>query len=161
MVRPLCRAASSWRRLGTLLLLVGIVLSPLRAMAATVPMLIAYGAPLPLLTRLRAEFSFVAADEVEGRKQAQARADWIERAPPRVFLGRREEALRGAGRLRTLPQVDTMVIEFGDDAAYTKRLLVILGEPLQFAYSSKADEANSRPYVERCAHALDYDIVTF
>jgi len=42
MVRPLCRAASWWRRLGTLLLLVGIVLSPLRAMAATIPVLTAY-----------------------------------------------------------------------------------------------------------------------
>jgi hypothetical protein len=111
--------------------------------------------------RLAKEFRYVKADPEEGLKQARARAEWIERAPPRVFLGRHQEALAGAARLKNLAHGEALAIDFGDDATNHKRIFVIPGEPINFGYRSKEDEAASKILVERCAHALDCDVVPF
>ena len=96
---------------------------------------------------------------IERRGEARARADWIERAPPRIFLGRHKEALEGAARLRNLGPGEALTIEFGDDAVRTKRIVVIPGEPINFGYASKDDEIASSSLVQRCARALDCDVV--
>jgi hypothetical protein len=111
--------------------------------------------------RLMKEFVHVRVDAAEGMRQAQLRAEWIERAPARIFLGRHKEALEGAARLKNLAPGEALAIEFGDDSERTKRILVIPGEPINFGYASKEDEAASKNLVERCARSLDCDVVLF
>jgi hypothetical protein len=111
-----------------------------------------------LLTK---EFVYVKTDAEEGMKQARSRADWIERAPARIFLGRHKEALEGAARLKNLAPGEALTIEFGDSPSKTKRIVVIPGEPINFGYASKEDEAASKSLVERCARALDSEVVLF
>jgi hypothetical protein len=111
--------------------------------------------------RLETEFAYVKTDAKDGQKQARSRAEWIERAPARIFLGRHQEALVGAARLRNLPPGEALTIEFGDDPKTAKRIVVIPGEPIHFGYASKRDEAASTSLVERCAKALDCDVVQF
>ncbi|HEY2515624.1 MAG TPA: hypothetical protein VGI39_32370 [Polyangiaceae bacterium] len=111
--------------------------------------------------RLAKEFAYVRTDAEEGTKQAHSRAEWIERAPARVFLGRHKEALEGAARLKSLAPGEALAIEFGDDSKKTKQIVVIPGEPINFGYASKEDEAASKSLVERCARALDCEVVLF
>ena len=114
-----------------------------------------------IAARLATEFAYVKTDADEGMKRARERAEWIERAPERVFLGRHKEALEGAARLKNLAPGEALAIEFGDDSKSMKRIVVIPGEPINFGYASKDDEAASKPLVERCARALDCEVVLF
>jgi hypothetical protein len=109
---------------------------------------------------LATEFAYVKADAADGLRQAQKRADWIERAPARVFLGHQPQALEFAAKLRNLSSGDALTIEFGDSPS-AKRLTVVLlpGESIKFGYASKEDEASSRELVERCAHVLDCEMI--
>lgn len=109
---------------------------------------------------LATEFAYVKADAADGLRQAQKRADWIERSPARVFLGHQQEALEFAAKLRTLSSGEALTIEFGDDPS-TKRLTMVVlpGESIKFGYASKEDEASSRELVERCAQALDCEMI--
>ena len=111
--------------------------------------------------RLATEFAYVKTDEADGMRQARMRADWIERAPARIFLGRHQEALEGAARLRSLAPGQALTIEFGDEPSKTTRIVVMPGEPINFGYASKDEEAASMSVVERCARALDCDVVLF
>jgi len=111
--------------------------------------------------RLAIEFAYVKADEAEAIKEANARADWIERAPSRIFFGRHQEALNGAARLRKLMPGEALVIYFGDEQANSTRISVIPGEPINFGYGSGEEEARLKSLVERCARALDCDVVLF
>jgi hypothetical protein len=112
-------------------------------------------------SRLATEFAFVKSDEAEGMKQARARADWIEGAPARIFLGHHQKALEGAARLKNLAPGEALAIEFGDSPSRTKRIVVMPGEPINFGYASKEDEVASKDLVERCARVLDCDVVLF
>ncbi len=109
---------------------------------------------------LAIEFAYVKADAADGLRQAQKRADWIERSPARVFLGHQQEALEFAAKLRTLSSGEALTIEFGDDPS-TKRLTMVVlpGESIKFGYASREDEASSRELVERCARALDCEMI--
>lgn len=109
--------------------------------------------------RLAAEFAFTRTSEIEGTDAARVRADWIEQAPARLFLGRHREALEHASRLRSLAHGQALVIEFGDDPKVTKRIVVLPGEPINFGYSSNDDQARSKDLVERCARVLDCDLI--
>jgi hypothetical protein len=94
-------------------------------------------------------------------KRARAKADWIERAPARIFLGHHKEALEGAARLKNLAPGESLVIEFGDSPTKTKRIVVMPKEPIKFGYASDDDERASKDLVERCARALDSDVLLF
>ncbi len=63
--------------------------------------------------------------------------------------------------MKSLAPGEALVIEFGDDSKKTKRIVVIPGEPINFGYASKEDEAASKGLVDRCARALDSDVVLF
>lgn len=108
---------------------------------------------------LALEFPIVVCDESDGMKQAHARAEWIERAPPRVFLGYHQQALDAAERFRKLSPGEALAIVFGDDPRDTKRIVVIPGEPITFGYASVEDMHGSKGLVERCARVLDCDLV--
>jgi hypothetical protein len=110
---------------------------------------------------LATEFAFVRSDEVDGMRQARERANWIEKAPAHIFLGRHQEALEAARRLKDLTPGEALTIEFGDAPDRTKRIVVIPGEPINFGYDSKDDEVASKDLVERCAQALDCEAVLF
>lgn len=114
-----------------------------------------------IANRLAKEFAYVKTDADEGMRQARSRAEWIERAPARIFLGRHKEALEGAARLKNLAHGEALAIEFGDDATKTRRIVVVPGEPINFGYASIEDETASKGLVERCAHALDCEVVLF
>jgi hypothetical protein len=90
-----------------------------------------------------------------------ALAAWIQRSPPRLFFGRHEEALAHASRLQRLRPGEALVIRFGDDPSALVRLVALPGEALRFAYTSDEEEAAQKPLVERCARALDCDLVPF
>jgi hypothetical protein len=121
----------------------------------------AFPSATEIARRLEMEFAYVKTDAEDAQKQARSRAEWIERAPARVFMGRHQEALAGAARLKNLAPGEALSIEFGDDPSRTKRIVVIPGEPINFGYASKEDEAASRSLVERCAKALECDVVLF
>jgi hypothetical protein len=121
----------------------------------------AYPSATEIACRLEMEFAYVKTDAEDGQKQARSRAEWIERAPTRVFLGRHQEALAGATRMKNLGPGEALTIEFGDDPGRTKRIVVIPGEPINFGYASKEDEAASKSLVERCARAIECDLVLF
>lgn len=110
---------------------------------------------------LAIEFAFVSTNEVEGSQKAQEVAAWIERAPAYLFLGRHDEALAAARRLRSLAPGDALTIAFGDNPSRTMRITVIPGEPIRFGYASDHEEAASRDLVERCARALHCEVVLF
>lgn len=109
---------------------------------------------------LATEFAYVKADAEDGFRQAQKRADWIERAPARVFLGHHQQALDFAAKLRRLSLGEALTIEFGDDLN-TKRVTIVVlpGELIKFGYASKDDEALSNELVERCAQVLDCETI--
>jgi hypothetical protein len=110
---------------------------------------------------LATEFVFVRSDEVDGLRRAREQADRIERAPPHIFLGRHREALEAAKGLKGLAPGEALTIEFGDTPSTTKLIVVIPGHPINFGYASKEDEAASKDLVERCARALDCELVLF
>jgi len=110
---------------------------------------------------LAIEFAFVRTDETEGMAKAQERAAWIERAPASVFLGRHDEALAGAKRLKSLAPGEALAIEFGDAPSQTRRIVVIPGEPINFGYASEDEEVAARDLVERCARALNCEVLLF
>jgi hypothetical protein len=114
-----------------------------------------------LADRLRRAFACVVVDEEEGARAASALAAWIQRSPPRLFFGRHEEALAHASRLQRLRPGEALVIRFGDDPSALVRLVALPGEALRFAYTSDEEEAAQKPLVERCARALDCDLVPF
>ena len=111
--------------------------------------------------RLRDRFRYVRVDEGEGQAAALAHATWIERANPNVFLGRHEEALRYARRLRNLMTGEALAIVFGDDSEHCRRITVLPEQRIQVGYAGDADEIASRDLVTRCAQALECDIVVF
>jgi hypothetical protein len=115
--------------------------------------------PAEVVRILANEFAFVKSDEDDGIKQARARAEWIEKAPARVFLGHHQQALENALKLKNLVPGEALTVEFGDSKDRTKRIFLIPGEPINFGYSSKDDEEASREVVERCAAALNCDVV--
>src|SRR4051794_7353968 len=100
---------------------------------------------------LSGAFAYVKADAQDGSKQARARADWIERAPARLFFGQHQQALAFAARLRKLGPDDALTIEFGDGPEKTLKIVVIPEEPIKFSYRSPDEEVSSRELVERCA----------
>jgi hypothetical protein len=110
---------------------------------------------------LTIEFAFVKTDAAEGMAKARERATWIEQAPARVFLGRHEEALEGAKRLKNLAPGEALAIEFGDALSRTMRIVVIPGEPINLGYASKEEEVASRVLLHRCARALNCEAVLF
>ena len=115
---------------------------------------------MAIAQRLQTEFRYVRIDEVDGAKRAQALAEWIESRPARVFLGKHREALEGAARLRHLTKGDALTVQFGDDAFHAIEIVVIPGQPINFGYRSQIDEEASSELVERCARALECDVVT-
>jgi hypothetical protein len=110
---------------------------------------------------LRQAFPFVQVNAEDGLRQAHARADWIDKMPPAVSLGRHREALEFAARLRKLPIGDALSIVFGDDLLRSVKIVVLPEELIQFSYRDKEDEIEKRDLVERCARALDCDVVLF
>ncbi len=110
---------------------------------------------------LAKEFAFVVTDEEAGMKQAHRTALWIEGRPAKAFSGHHEEALAYAAKLRSLAPGEALAIAFGDDSTRTRRILVLPGDFIKFGYGSAEDEAASKDLVERCARALDCDVVVF
>lgn len=108
---------------------------------------------------LATEFALVKPDANDALSQARARAEWIERAPAHVFLGRYQQALQGAARLKSLGPGDALTIDFGDRPEQTKRIVVIPGEPISVGYASEEDEQASKDLIERCARVLECDLV--
>jgi hypothetical protein len=56
---------------------------------------------------------------------------------------------------------DALAIDTGDAPSRTKRIFVIPGEPINFGYASEDEEVASRDRVERCALALNCEVVLF
>ena len=52
-------------------------------------------------------------------------------------MGRHQEVLVHAAKLKQLEPGDALAIEFGDDATRTKRIVVVPGEAISFGYGSK------------------------
>lgn len=109
--------------------------------------------------RLATAFPHVIVDETEGAAEALRRASWIESATPAVFLGRHEEALAFARRLRSLFPGEALSIRFGDEEHALVRIAVLPGEPITFGYSGPEQEEALRSIVERCAEVLEADLV--
>jgi len=108
---------------------------------------------------LETEFAYTKVDADDGLKHARDRAEWIERAPARIFLGHHEKALETAAKLKSLARGEALTIEFGDNQNDTLTAIVIPGETIRFGYRSNEEQASSRPLVERCARVLGCDIV--
>src|SRR5262249_31202430 len=114
--------------------------------------------PHQVVERLKNEFAYVNVDEAEGMKRAFAQAEWLERAPARLFFGHHDKALERAAQLKKLGPGEAFVIEFGDTTTATKSITVLPDEPIRFGYQGASDERASRALVDRCARALDCDV---
>jgi hypothetical protein len=114
-----------------------------------------------IVERLEQEFLYVRVDRQIALEEASARADWIERANPQLFLGRHDLALAQAARLRTATLEDVLWIEFGDDRSNVRHFLLLPDESINFAYSGSDDEDLARPILLRCARALECKLVLF
>lgn len=110
---------------------------------------------------LRSTFSHVEVDETEGAKAAASKIAWIEKSPPRLFLGRHEEALAYARRLRALKPGEAVVVRFGDDRRLLATAIVMPEEPICFGYASAAEERALLPLISRLAAAMGAELVEF
>ena len=63
--------------------------------------------------------------------------------------------------LRSLAPGDALRIDFGDTWETARSITVFPDEPIRFGYSGDADEQAARSTVERCARALDCEVVLF
>ena len=115
-----------------------------------------------VVDRLRTEFAYVEADSDEGTRRALALADWIEARPAAAFLGQHAAWLKHAKRLRALAPGEAMGITFGDAPdGPTLHTVVLPGDVIKFGYGSEEEERRLRPLVDRCAQALDAEVVAF
>lgn len=108
---------------------------------------------------LAAEFAYMKVDAEGGQRHARKRAEWMENAPARIFLGHHRSAMEAAIKLKNLELGEALVIEFGDDQANTLRAIVMPGEAIRFGFGSNEEQGVARPLVERCARVLDCDVV--
>lgn len=122
------------------------------------------GAVLPaseVARRLKASFAYVEVGAAEGMRKARAYAEWLEERPAWIFLGRQDEAVAYARRLRTLEPGEAVVIWFGDTQDDTVHITVIPGQPILFGYGSEKEEKDLSGLVTKCAEALQCDVVDF
>jgi hypothetical protein len=108
---------------------------------------------------LASEFAIVKTETQDALAEAKRKADWIERSPPRLFIGRHEQAMDFARRLRALGEGDALTIHFGDTPERLLKILVLPGERIRFGYGSPDEEAAPKSLVERCARVLTCDMV--
>src|SRR4051812_25624390 len=85
-----------------------------------------------IVERLVREFRYVRVDRQVALNQALARADWIERANPQIFLGRYDVALAQAAKLKAATLEDVLWIEFGDDQNSARELVLLPDEVITF-----------------------------
>jgi hypothetical protein len=110
---------------------------------------------------LTAAFPYVRVDREAGLKSLQRHIQWIEQANPAAFLGRHAEALARAADLKRVDPNDVLWVEFGDDVSNTRHFTIWPGESIQFGYRGDEDELLARPILERCAEALNCNLVSF
>jgi hypothetical protein len=113
--------------------------------------------PAEVVSRLRAEFRHIAVDQQQGVAHAGQLIAQLERMKDLEPPPASPEEIQ---RLRSL-QNQALFITLSDEAMSEFAYLafgVIPGTPLFFGYSSPQHEEASRPLLERCASALDYDI---
>jgi len=111
--------------------------------------------------RLKLHFSYVAVDAAEGMRKALAHADWLEKAPARIFLGRHDAALAYARRLRALEPGEAVVLRFGDRQEEAIEIAVTPGQPILFGYASNEEARMLSGLVSKCAMALECEVVAF
>lgn len=122
------------------------------------------GALLPaseVARRLKLCFPYVVVDADEGMRKTLAYADWLEKAPARIFLGKHDDALAYARRLRALEPGEAVVIRFGDRQEDAVEIAVTPGQPILFGYASNEDARMLSGLVGKCAMALDCEVVEF
>jgi hypothetical protein len=114
--------------------------------------------------RLRREFACIAIDAEAGAAAAARAADWLESRLDALFVDapeRRERARQRVALLRSLASGDALQIAFGDTWDTARSITVFPDEPIRFGYGGDEDEAAARATVERCARALECDLVLF
>lgn len=117
--------------------------------------------PAEVVRRVSATFAYVRVDAEEGLREAARRAEWIERTSVGVLLGRREEALKGAARLRTLRLGEVFIVEFGDSPSHTLRFTSLPEEPIRFGYGSDEEAEEAANLLHRLARALGAEVEVF
>jgi hypothetical protein len=120
--------------------------------------------------RLRAAFAYVYVDLDEGVAQVRRSAEWIDARPASFYesnypgiAAQRARLPERAKALRALPHGSAAGFTIGDTAAgpILHFFFVIPGDPIMFGYRGGDDERQLRPLVNRCAEALDADVVLF
>lgn len=116
--------------------------------------------PAEVVRMLKREFAYVDVDAAGGLEAARAQADFIERAAAHIFPDH-AAALAHASRLRALEEEDAFIVHFGDRSDLAVRIRLLPGGAIQFGYAGREEELSVRHLVERCARALESDIVLF
>jgi hypothetical protein len=124
---------------------------------------------LEITRHLRAEFAFVAVDVEEGTRAVQAAAEWIEARPASFFNHRIENiARRRAGLLERAKVLRALApglaagFTIGEDAnGETLHFVFIPDRAIMFGYSGSEEERRLRPLIDRCARALDCEVLLF
>jgi hypothetical protein len=117
--------------------------------------------------RLRVAFAYVRVDLEEGARSILKRAEWIDALPAAFYqskypaiAARRANMPDRAKALRALPFGAAAGFTVGDDAeGLTVHFVLIPGDAIMFGYSGSAEERALRPLVDRCAEALDSDVI--
>jgi len=82
--------------------------------------------------------------------------------PSRRFSARRASLLERAKELRALAPGLAAGFTVGDDASgLTLRFVFTPGDAIVFGYSGGDEERRLRPLIDRCARALDSEVVLF
>jgi hypothetical protein len=103
----------------------------------------------------------VVVDEEEGLRFAHASAERLSKLPARVFLGRQDNVLARAAKLRDIQTGEALVVVFGKSANENLRIVLLPDEPIRISYGNKQEEQAQRGLVDECAAVLECQVEVF
>jgi hypothetical protein len=115
--------------------------------------------PSAVAAKLEGAFAIVRVDAEEGRRRAIAIAARLEsmgvRSIGKLVLG----GPKRAAWLRALPAGEALVVQFGDEEHHLLQVLLIPGDNVRFGLDGPESEAAAKSLIERCARALNAEVV--
>jgi hypothetical protein len=115
--------------------------------------------PSAVAAKLEGAFAIVRVDAQEGRRRAIALAARLESMGVRSIGKLVLDGPKRAAWLRALPADEALVVQFGDEEHHLLQVLLIPGDHLMFGFDGPESESAAKPLIERCARALNAEVV--
>jgi hypothetical protein len=110
---------------------------------------------------LKREFAYVRVDREGAMARLRRHIQRLEQTDPSMFLGRHADVLAHLDQLKKTTLEQVLCVEFGDDEKTARDFVLWPGDSIKFGYRGDEDERDARPVLERCAAALDCDLLPF